>query len=60
MAYSRGDAVIYNGNTYYIVEGPIMGTQGAIYHISAVPPPVVVNERDLKPAFLRAKDIKEV
>ena len=47
--YQVGQAVIYNGQRYYVVQGPVMGTQGSIYHISEVPPPIRVLEAELKP-----------
>ena len=49
--YRRGQAVIYHGERYYIVGGPIMGTQGAIYELSKVPPPIQgVLEHEIQPA----------
>ncbi len=51
MPFRVGDKVIYRREAYYIVEGPIMGTQGSIYAISKVPPPIYgINERDLEVA----------
>jgi hypothetical protein len=51
MGYRRGQAVIYEGERYYITRGPIMGTEGAIYEISKVPPPIQgVLESELQPA----------
>ena len=51
MGYRRGDPVIYKGKKYYVVGGPIMSTQGALYEISEVPPPIQgVAESDLQPA----------
>jgi len=51
MRYHVGQAVIYQGKRYYIIAGPIMSTQGAIYEISPVPPPIAgIHESDLQPA----------
>jgi hypothetical protein len=50
MSYRVGDAVIYKGEVYYIIDGPIMGTEGGIFHISKVPPPIRVLEHELRPA----------
>lgn len=50
MSYRRGDAVVYKGEIYYIVEGPVTGTEGAIYHISKAPPPIRVLEKEIRPA----------
>jgi hypothetical protein len=36
----RGDPVIYNGDVYWVVDGPTMSTRGAIFSISLVPPPI--------------------
>jgi hypothetical protein len=49
MRYRVGDAVLYDGEVYYIIEGPIMGTQGSIYRISKVPPPITVLDHELRP-----------
>ena len=48
--YKRGQKVIYQGKTYYIVDGPMMGTEGSIYHISEVPPPTRVLEHEITAA----------
>jgi len=51
MGYRRGQAVIYQGERYYITGGPVMGTRGSIYEISTVPPPIQgVVESELRPA----------
>jgi len=51
MGYKIGDKVEYKGEIYYIVHGPVMGTQGSLYELSKVPPPVQgVWEHELRPA----------
>lgn len=47
--YQVGQPVLYRGRTYYIVDGPVMGTEGSIYQISEVPPPIRVLEHEIKP-----------
>ena len=54
--YRVGDEVIYHGQSYWIVSGPVMGTQGSLYSLSAVPPIIQgVWEHELSPA--QADDI---
>jgi hypothetical protein len=48
--FRRGQPVVYNGETYYIVEGPVISTDGPAYQISKVPPPIRVLEHEIKPA----------
>jgi hypothetical protein len=48
--FKRGQPVLFKGKTYYIVDGPVISTEGHIYHISEVPPPIPALEQELKPA----------
>lgn len=46
-----GDKVTYQGEVYYVVEGPIMATVGPIFSISTAPPPIHgVRASELSPA----------
>jgi hypothetical protein len=45
-----GDEVLYDGTRYWIINGPTMSTQGPIYDLSVVPPPIVgVRQDELRP-----------
>lgn len=50
MNYRVGDAVIYDGELYYIADGPIMSTEGNKYRLSKVPPEILVNEQEIRKA----------
>lgn len=41
MSYQQvqvGDVVEYDGDEWYVVHGPAMGTRGALFELSKVPP----------------------
>lgn len=44
----RGDPVVYNGQVYWIVDGPTNATVGPIYKISVVPPLERIRESELQ------------
>ena len=44
-----GDRVKFKGEYWFVVDGPVMGTEGSIYHLSKVAPPVRALGHELSP-----------
>ena len=48
--FKIGDKVIFKNDEYYIIGGPTMGTEGAIYQLSKTPPPLRALESEITKA----------